>query len=231
LVQGFVCSANIVRRKDIGAPIETRESVVGGQSSDRQMDGVSLATRTHNGAVDGVLPGQGVEIKDRTNEPHIQFPSAELRHRDISLLRLRGCNIYLCDVVSAVRGSDLVDCRIYIGAVAGSVHLTGCVGCQIFAAARQVRIHASRACSFMLRTSTGPIIEDSTQLSFGNYVLRYPQCEKHIAEAGLPDASCSAWNDVQDFSWLREESSPNWCLRKSVDEYTVQLDESADLQH
>jgi tubulin-specific chaperone C len=210
--------------------IETRESVVEDRHlSDRQKtDDVApiAGTGTARETVDDGLPGRGIEIKDRANEANIRVLSSKLRNRDVSLVRLRGCTVYLCDVASAVRGADLVDCRLYIGAVAGSVHLTGCVSCQVFVAARQVRIHASRDCTFMLRTTTGPIIEDSAQLSFGPYALRYPRSEAHISDAGLPDASSSAWKNVQDFSWLREGSSPNWCLLKIVDECSVQLDET-----
>jgi tubulin-specific chaperone C len=150
----------------------------------------------------------------------IAFGPGTLRHRDVSLTRLRGVTVQLADVSGAVRAVDLVDCTLYIGPVAGSVHLTGCLRCQIHVAARQVRVHKSSECVFYVLARSSPIIEDCSRLSFAPYALAYDGLGGQVRDAGLVSAAADAervLRDVRDFSWLRDGDSPNWAFVEAAD--------------
>jgi hypothetical protein len=60
---------------------------------------------------------------------------------------------------------------------------------------------------------SGPIVEDCSGLRFAPYALEYPGLEQELKDADLSQEACGEmWTQVQDFKWLRQQQSPNWCI-------------------
>ncbi|KAK6852295.1 tubulin-specific chaperone c protein [Apiospora arundinis] len=90
------------------------------------------------------------------------------------------------------------------GTVAGSVHMTGVRDSIVVVAARQVRIHECENVDLYLHCGSHPIIEDCSGMRFAPIPAAY--------DTGKADeiGSDNQWNQVDDFRWLKAESSPNW---------------------
>ncbi|KAK7960310.1 Tubulin-specific chaperone C [Apiospora saccharicola] len=102
-------------------------------------------------------------------------------------------------VLKNIRGSLLV-----CGTVAGPVHITGVKNSTVVVAARQVRIHECENVDLYLHCGSHPIIEDCSGMRFAPIPATY--------YTGNAEAigSENQWDRVDDFKWLKAESSPNW---------------------
>ncbi|PXF47107.1 Tubulin-specific chaperone C [Gracilariopsis chorda] len=120
-----------------------------------------------------------------------------LREQNVSLVGLTNVRVSLKGSLRALRFSQLTRCHVEGAFVDGSVFMSNCDGCDIEVACHQLRIHESHACSLWTCSGSAPIIENCDSMRFGELVL---------------DGRKGCWNDVKDFSWLREGSSPNWQL-------------------
>lgn len=218
------------RRRRGGSVNHGRETAVGGERS--RDDLPSKADAEHdNDESDEVKAGPSVlEIADLDgSNPPIVYDPGSLMLRDVSMTRLRDASVQLADVSGAVRAVDLARCTLFIGPVTGSVHMTNCVDCEVHVAARQIRIHASKGCTFYVLAKSAPIIEDCAGLSFAPLNMTYDGLEAQLEQAGLsfgeharecqtaisnpsPVATQHGveWQQVKDFSWLQEGASPNW---------------------
>lgn len=144
------------------------------------------------------------------SESPVSFDCAAVNMRDVTIVDLEGSTIYLRGVSRAARVTNVLRCTLCIGPVAGSVRIERCSHCAIYVAAQQVRIHRSNDCMFSLQTMSNPIIEESERLTFAPYAFRYPGIEQDAEQARLRQSD--RWSKVHDFSWLRQESSPNWTI-------------------
>ncbi|KAK8123322.1 hypothetical protein PG999_003240 [Apiospora kogelbergensis] len=90
------------------------------------------------------------------------------------------------------------------GTVAGPVHITGVRDSIIVVAARQVRIHECENVDLYLHCGSHPIIEDCSGMRFAPIPTAY-----YTDQAG-EIGSDNQWDRVDDFKWLKAESSPNW---------------------
>lgn len=102
-------------------------------------------------------------------------------------------------VLKHIRGSLLV-----CGTVAGPVHITGVKDSTVVVAARQVRIHECENVDLYLHCGSHPIIEDCSGMRFAPIPATY--YKGNAEEIG----SENQWDRVDDFKWLKAESSPNW---------------------
>jgi len=138
----------------------------------------------------------------------------ELQGRDVTISDCSNCTFYFLDVVGAVHLRDLSKCAIWTGCNSSSVLAYDCRQCRIVAACRQLRIHQSSSLIVCACTASSPIIEKSVGVCFAPYCLEYPSLKDHWKEAGLGDLDTTdtngAWQNVQDFDWLKRQASPNW---------------------
>ncbi|KAK7908940.1 tubulin folding cofactor C- variant 1 [Apiospora marii] len=102
-------------------------------------------------------------------------------------------------VLKNIRGSLLV-----CGTVAGPVHITGVRNSTVVVAARQVRIHECENVDLYLHCGSHPIIEDCSGMRFAPIPATY-----YTGKAEEVGAE-NQWDRVDDFKWLKAESSPNW---------------------
>lgn len=88
---------------------------------------------------------------------------------------------------------NLVDCTLTCTTeVDGAIHVSSCSASTITASCRQLRIHETNNLRCMVAVRSGPIIEDSSNITFyappGDTVIR----------------------ETKDFNWFRSEPSPNF---------------------
>lgn len=144
----------------------------------------------------------------RASESGVTFDSASVRNGLLELDALHEQNVSLVgltDVRVSLKGSSLrvlrvsqlTRCRVQGAFVDGSVFMSNCNECEIEVACHQLRIHESHACSLWTCSGSAPIIENCDNMRFGELLLHGRK---------------GCWDDVKDFSWLREGSSPNWQL-------------------
>jgi hypothetical protein len=117
------------------------------------------------------------------------------------------------------------DCTLLFVPVNGSCFISDCHNCVIYVACHQLRINNCNNCEVYAWCRSTPVIEKSTNMRFGGYeawrgcgeTLRardgaLTSVEEYAKDAGLDDLStaAAAYRHVADFSWLRQQSSPNW---------------------
>ncbi|KAK8022834.1 hypothetical protein PG993_013601 [Apiospora rasikravindrae] len=90
------------------------------------------------------------------------------------------------------------------GTVAGPTHITGVKDSIIVVASRQVRIHECENVDLYLHCGSHPIIEDCSGMRFAPIPATY-----YTGKADEIGAE-NQWDRVDDFKWLKAESSPNW---------------------
>eukprot|EP01062_Namystynia_karyoxenos_P076108 TRINITY_DN7424_c0_g3_i1.p1 TRINITY_DN7424_c0_g3~~TRINITY_DN7424_c0_g3_i1.p1 ORF type:complete len:197 (+),score=66.85 TRINITY_DN7424_c0_g3_i1:76-666(+) len=105
--------------------------------------------------------------------------------------------------------SDLRDCEVFIEPVDGSVFIERCTGCTFVAAAQQFRIHNTTCSSFYLHCPSEPIIEDCDTCGFAPFLWDWPDREAVFAQTALRGSE-NKWGAVNDFKWIRAQSSPHW---------------------
>lgn len=99
--------------------------------------------------------------------------------------------------LSALRILRCRRCVLLAGLVDGSVYVEDWTEGVAIVSARQLRIHATHNVIFHVATASSPVIERSSNLSFGSY------------PASLPAPHPSSSSEVQDFDHPVGQS-PNW---------------------
>ncbi|KAL1342306.1 tubulin-folding cofactor C-like [Arachis hypogaea] len=115
---------------------------------------------------------------------------------------LNSCEVRIIGCVRMLFVHRLKDSRVYVEPVMGSVYIEDVEGCVFAIASHQIRIHAATRSDFYLRVKSRPIIEDSNEVRFVSYYLRYEGIKEDLCGAGL-DAETRNWGNVDDFKWLR----------------------------
>lgn len=110
------------------------------------------------------------------------------RAKDLRLLNLTDCVVILGDVTRAIRVDNLTRCLVVCaGPTAGSVLLHACEDSAFLLQSRQIRLHTSRRCTFLLSVMSRPIIEHCSGLRFGPNPLTYPALPDCLRAAELPN--------------------------------------------
>lgn len=137
------------------------------------------------------------------------FKGSEIGEFTIS--GLDSCEVKLVGSVNALFINQLKNCKVYVGPVMGSILIEEVENCLLVLASHQIRIHFAKRSDFYLRVRSRPIIEDSNEVRFAPYCLKYKGIEADLEVAGLNEETGN-WANVDDFKWLRAVQSPNWSV-------------------
>ena len=149
-------------------------------------------------------------FRNKTGEVLVRkFEGTELGEFTIS--DLDSCEVRLIGSVRALFVHHLRNCRVYGGPVTASILIEGVEECVFVMASHQIRIHHAKSTDFYLRVRSRPIIEDSNNVRFAPYCLRYEGIDGDLKSAGLGEETGN-WANVDDFRWLRAVQSPNWSV-------------------
>eukprot|EP00924_Labyrinthula_sp_SR-Ha-C_P006276 snap_masked-scaffold_31-processed-gene-1.46-mRNA-1 protein AED:1.00 eAED:1.00 QI:0/-1/0/0/-1/1/1/0/277 len=129
----------------------------------------------------------------------IEISNIEFSNYQIVLKNLIRCNITSKVELTDLSCENLIDCSVSMGVIKNSCFVMRCKDTNFTLSSKQLRIHETKICSFILFTISGPIIEDSTKLKFSE-------------RKDLESTENNKWNDVKDFSWLNKEKNPNYEL-------------------
>jgi hypothetical protein len=119
------------------------------------------------------------------------------------------------------------DCTFHFVPISGSCFLSDCHDCIVYVACHQLRINNCSNCEIYVWCRSTPVIEKSTGMRFGGYEAwttahatlsardgpgALHTITEYATAAGLEDAGVaqSAHERVDDFTWLRQQASPNW---------------------
>ncbi|EGC45760.1 tubulin-specific chaperone c [Histoplasma capsulatum var. duboisii H88] len=91
------------------------------------------------------------------------------------------------------------------GQVDGPAHITGVKHSTIVVSCHQFRMHDCVDVDVYLSCSSRPIIEDCSNIRFGNIPEIY-------APKSVDSTQPNLWDQVQDFKWIKVEQSPNWSI-------------------
>jgi hypothetical protein len=148
---------------------------------------------------------------------------------DNQIADLDGQTTIIGDTRSSMFVRRCTGCTVYVAPVNGSCFVSDCKGCVIYVACHQLRIQKCIDCEFYVWCRSIPVIEKSSSLRFGGYeawtAAMTPQMESQATDAGINDLQWAkqAYTQVADFTWLKQQASPNWCTinpsawRRNVD--------------
>jgi hypothetical protein len=110
-----------------------------------------------------------------------------------------GSSIFLLDHIAALNVDSCKDIILVTGPIEGSVFIRDCSNCTIVIACQQLRLRDCVNCQILLFSTTGPIVESSSNIGFGCYSLNYFGIEQHFEKAGL-NIWQNDWQAVYDFT-------------------------------
>jgi hypothetical protein len=108
-------------------------------------------------------------------------------------------HIFLLDHIGTVLVDDCNNVKVITGPVATSVFIRNCKNCVFIVACQQLRLRDCTDVTILLHSKTGPIIESSSNISFGCYDFDYFGIAKNFQEAGL-SVFWNEWYNVFDFT-------------------------------
>eukprot|EP01041_Mallomonas_annulata_P011031 gene11031-23056_t len=123
--------------------------------------------------------GKGADIKKedyifskRISESLVKLPGS-INGQQFVIEESSGCDVFLLDHIACVSMDQCRDCRIVTGPIEGSIFIRDCSNCIIVTACQQLRLRDCTAIRVFLCSTTGPIIESSTDITFGCYLYNY----------------------------------------------------------
>ncbi|KAJ4713660.1 putative Tubulin folding cofactor C [Melia azedarach] len=102
---------------------------------------------------------------------------------EFTITGLDSCEAKLIGCVNALFIDRLKNCKVYAGPVMGSILIEEEENCVLVLASHQIRIHFAKRSDFYLRVRSRPIIEDSNEVRFAPYCLKYERIEKVLGSS------------------------------------------------
>jgi hypothetical protein len=174
---------------------------------------------------DGIADGAGIQRPSFSNATkiviskhhslHLVLPSSASRATSSGTIsNLQHCVIDLSPATasapfSALYLKNIKDSLIVCGQVAGAVHITDIGNSVLVISCRQFRMHGSKKVDVYLHSTSRPIIEDCEEVRFA------PLPDAFVTSETPP--AVNQWNQIDDFKWLKVESSPNFGLLDEFD--------------
>lgn len=126
-----------------------------------------------------------------------------------------GSDVFLLDHMAALTIDVCKRCNVITGPVASSVFIRDCEDCIVVIACQQLRLRDCKNMTIFLHSTTGPIIESSSNISFGCYNYGYFGFEANLLSAEMSVWE-NEWYSVYDFT----PASTNFKLLPSGDPST-----------
>lgn len=107
--------------------------------------------------------------------------------------------IFLLDHIAQLTIDNTKQSCVVTGPIEGSCFIRDCTDCCFVVACQQLRLRNCHNCKILLFSTTGPIVESSTQIGFGCYTLSYFELSTQFDRAGLHVFE-NSWQYVFDFT-------------------------------
>ena len=125
--------------------------------------------------------------------------SGSVNNQQVSIEQCSDTKILVCDHPAAVTMDLCTACSVFLGPVGGSVYVRNCKGCTVIAACQQFRARDCSGCTFYLYSTSRPVIEECSDISFGCFDFFYFDLALHFKAASLSVFS-NEWYDIYDFT-------------------------------
>jgi hypothetical protein len=112
---------------------------------------------------------------------------------------LSECDVYFLDHIGSMLVDNVINSTIVTGPIESSLFLRGSTNSIFVIACQQLRLRDCKDCTILLYSQTRPIIENSTNISFGCYDYDYFGFEENLVASKL-DIWRNRWTDVYDFT-------------------------------
>ena len=112
-------------------------------------------------------------FKDKEGEVLTKNPGA-IDGIQFAIKDLKDCEVYLMDHMAQITIDRCTGCKFYIGPVKASIFVRDCSDCTVTVACQQFRCRDLNNSKIYLFCQNDPVIESSTNLSFGPYNFGYP---------------------------------------------------------
>ena len=130
---------------------------------------------------------------------------------------LEDCTVILLDQSAQITVDRCKNCTFYVGPIKSSIFFRDSSNCTMTVSCSQFRCRDLSDSHILLFTPNDPIIESSSNLTFGPYNLKYPQLKQHaeasqltgtfIDDDGKKQQKVNKWNLIFDFT--KQESGDN----------------------
>ena len=107
--------------------------------------------------------------------------------------------IFLLDHIAQLTIDNTNQSCVVTGPIEGSCFIRDCTDCCFVIACQQLRLRNCHNCKILLFSTTGPIVESSSQIGFGCYSLSYFELPTQFDKAGLQVFE-NSWQYVFDFT-------------------------------
>ena len=168
-----------------------------------------------------------IMIKDVDNSTVIKF-GEEINGKDIGILNIKDSTIEILGNPSVIHATNIENSTILVGPISGSAFLNNLKNSKVVISCHQLRIHESTKTQFYTHLGSRAIIENCNNIKFGPYTLTYPDINSHFKMSGL-NPEQSNWTCIDDFNWLNQEASPNWCFLEESETQKWNLNEKGDI--
>ena len=107
-----------------------------------------------------------------------------------------------CALIHIFRGfffDSGVNCTIFLGPIKGSLFIRDCANCRVIASCQQFRTRDCKHVEVLLHTTTLPIIEATSAITFGCFRGSYFQLTGQFKSSGLTQYT-NYWHQIHDFT-------------------------------
>ena len=142
-----------------------------------------------------------VDIKDYMikGENHAFFLKTTINGLQFMVEDNNNTTIFLLDHIAQLTIDNTNQSCVVTGPIEGSCFIRDCTDCCFIIACQQLRLRNCHNCKILLFSTTGPIVESSTQIGFGCYTLSYFELSTQFDKAGLHVFE-NSWQYVFDFT-------------------------------
>ena len=131
-----------------------------------------VETNINSPLTDLIVSANTINITNKNNEL-IRLDAFNVNRKDVAIENLQQCEIFLKGVPSSLQIKNLHTCVLIVGPCSRSILIDQCKQCEFALACQQLRIHNSNECDFYVHITAQPIIEDSYDLRFAPYNIKY----------------------------------------------------------
>ncbi|KAI3636985.1 hypothetical protein MIR68_005252 [Amoeboaphelidium protococcarum] len=205
------------------------------QICDKAYDQASHDNQEHLAVSEQCLSIRDVHYRHQLPESLLSL----IVNANFQTISVKNCSFAVIDLQSlkyqpkSLRISNVKSCLVIAPPVDGPVFVDGVSESLIICHCKQLRVHNSSGVKFIGFSSSSPVIENCTQLTFADSRDFYNHYEDQIQQV---EGSSVQYNDgsqivgpinkfyqVQDFGWLQAGQSPNYNVDNSVSDVTSHI--------
>lgn len=166
-----------------------------------------------------VIPSANIFGFQNKSDETLSLSGAEVEFKDVSIVRLRNCDVEVRGLANTIYMNSLTDTRVSIYLASRSITVKDCENCKFKLICQQLRIDSTKSCEFEIFTSARSMLESSQGLVFKPLDIsslgdvQQTSQSDNLMERVKFDPKQNNWRCIDDFDWLSTEvASKNFTL-------------------